>query len=190
MIMKSLGSHLKYMDNLKIYPKNREEMRRCIELVEVISKDIKMDFILDECTVIHIKQCTPSNVPFLSDISTLQLCDSYKYLGIAESSTILHDDMKKTAKSEYIRRVIVILKAKITVNNTLNALYSFTMPILRYGIGVLRWTKTELLQLDRKIRKILTGAGFYHPKSNTHCLHSARPIGDRGICSAFGCHQQ
>ena len=81
-IKKALISHLKYMDDLKIYAKNREEMKRCIELVEVFSKDIKMDFGVDKCAVIHIKNGTPSNVPFLSDIPTLQPYNLYKFLGI------------------------------------------------------------------------------------------------------------
>ena len=64
------------------------------------------------------------------------------------------------------------------------------MPIMRYGFGILKWTKTELDKLDRKIRKLLTENGFHHPKSNTHRLYSSRADGGRGICSTHDCYQQ
>ena len=126
----TLVSHLKYMDDLKLYAKNREEMRRCIELVETFSRDIQMEFGLDKCAVLHIEDGAPTDAPFISDIPILHPCDSYKYLGVAESSNILHDTMIKKAKSEYIRRVRAIMKAKLTANNTSKALNSFAMPIL------------------------------------------------------------
>ena len=105
---------------------------------------------------------------FESEIPTLTDTESYKYLGICESSEILHEKMKMEAKKKMIKRVRAIAKAKLTAMNFARAYNSFALPVIRYGFGILKWTKTELLQLDRKMRKIMTKAGFHHPKSNTH----------------------
>ena len=64
------------------------------------------------------------------------------------------------------------------------------MPIMRYGFGIIKWTKTKLDKLDQKIRKLLTENGFHHPKSNIHRLYSSRVNGGRGICSTYDCYQQ
>ena len=178
------------MDDLKVYTKNREEMLRCIDLIKKFSDDIKMDFGIEKCAVLHIEKGKINHSPFESEIPALGPEESYKYLGIAESSDILHDEMKKKAKSEYISRVRAILKSKLNANNTAQALNGYAMPIMRYGFGILKWTKTELAKLDRKIRKLLTENGFHHPKSNIHRLYTNRQDGGRGICSTYDCYEQ
>ena len=183
-------SHLLYMDDLKVYAKNREEIVRCIELIKKFSDGICMDFGLEKCAVLHVEKGIINHAPFISEIPHLGPEDSYKYLGISQSSEIFHDEIKKKTKSVYISRVQAILKSKLTVNNTAQALNGYAMPIMRYGFGILKWTKTELDKLDRKIRKLLTENGFHHPKSNIHRLYSSRTNGGRGICSTHDCYQQ
>ena len=81
-------------------------------------------------------------------------------------------------------------KAKLNAINLATAYNGFCLPVLRYGFGILKWTKTELLQLDRKMRKTLTKAGFHHPKSNTHRLYMARSDGGRGIKSLWDTYNE
>ena len=40
-----------------------------------------------------------------------------------------------------------ILKTELNAKNTVNAIRTYAMPILRYGFGVLRWSKAELRRL-------------------------------------------
>ena len=98
--------------------------------------------------------------------------------------------MKDKATKEMFRRVRAMAKSKLTAANFVKAYNSFALPILRYGFGILKWTKTELLQLDRKMRKVLTKAGFHHPKSNTHRLYMSRADGGRGIKSLWDTYKE
>ena len=61
------------------------------------------------------------------------------------------------------------------------------MSIIRYGAGVLDWTKAELAGLDRKTRKLLTINGAHHPKANVHRLYIKRCAGGRGLIGADDC---
>jgi len=49
-------SKLLYIDDLKIYAKSDTQMERCKAVVEEFSKDIKMDFGINKCAVIHVKK--------------------------------------------------------------------------------------------------------------------------------------
>ena len=167
-------SHLKYIDDLKMYAKNKNELKRCIELVEMFSKDINMKLGIDKCGIINVTKGKMNEEEFKSEIPTITNDNSYKYLGICETSEILHKEMKEKAIKETFKRVRSIAKAKLTAINFTKAYNTFASPILRYGFGILKWTKTELLQLDSKMQMILTKVGYHHPKSNTLCLYMLR----------------
>ena len=69
-----------------------------------------MDFGLDKCTVLHIEKDIPNYAPFTSEGPELGPEDSYKHIGISESSDILYEEIKMKKKSEYTSRVKAILK--------------------------------------------------------------------------------
>ena len=183
-------SHLLYMDDLKAFTKNKEDMTRCKQLIKQFSEDIKMSFGIEKCAVMHIEKGKVIDSPLLSDIPTLDIEDSYKYLGVVEASDILHDEVKTKTTKEFIRRTRAILKSHLTASNTTQAINGFALPILRYVFGIIRWTKTELMKLDRKVRKLLTVNKFHHPKSNTHRLYISRKEGGRGVTSVLDCYEQ
>ena len=98
--------------------------------------------------------------------------------------------MKSKARKEYFTRVRGILKADLNATNTIDAVKTYAMPILRYGFGVLKWTQGELRAIDTKTRKTLTKHGFHHPKSSIHRLYLSRKFGGRGLISTMDCYRQ
>jgi len=67
-------------------------MTRYKELINRLSDDINMEFGIEKCAVQHIEKVKGVKTPpLLSDIPSLVIEDSYKYLGITEASNILHD---------------------------------------------------------------------------------------------------
>ena len=48
-------SHLLYIDDLKVYTRNEEELEQAKKLVEKFSNDINMTFGLDKCAVLTLK---------------------------------------------------------------------------------------------------------------------------------------
>ena len=88
----------------------------------------------------------------------------YKYLGILEADGIKHDEMKEQLKKEYIRRVRNVLKSKLNGENIISAINSRAVLIVRYGAGIIKWTKNELEELNRKTRKLMSMYGAQHPR--------------------------
>ena len=154
-------------------------MERCKTYIKEFSQDINMHFGLNKCAVIHIKRGEVENSPIADEIPILKPEESYKYLGIAQNDTILHDKVKENTKKEFIRRVKEILKKQISAKRTTMAIKTFALPVIRYGIGIIRWTKNELRTIDSKLRKTLHKHRFHHPRSDTDRLYMSRKQEER-----------
>ena len=91
-------------------------------------------------------------------------------LGVLDANDILHDEMKRSMKKEYIRRVKKTLSSKLKAGNVIKAINSWVVSLLRSSGGIANWTKSELAESDRKTRKLLTIYGILHPRSNVSRL--------------------
>ena len=79
--------------------------------------------------------------------------DGFKYLGIMERSDICQEQMKRSAKTEYLKRVRSALKSKLNAGNVFRAIDIWAVQTVRYGAAIIQWTKKELQEMQRKTRK-------------------------------------
>ena len=100
-----------------------------------------------------------------------------KYLGILQVDHIMHTEMKYKIKKEYYRRVRQLTSSKLNGGNTIRAINSRAVSLVRYSAGILKWTQDELKAMDRKKRKIMTVNRMYHPQSDTDRLYIPRMEG-------------
>jgi len=97
--------------------------------------------------------------------------------------------MKDQVKKEYTRRVRNILKSKLNGGNIISAINSRAVSVVRYGAGIIKWTKNELEEMDRKTRKLMTMYGAQHPKADVDRLYLKRYDGGRGLLGVEDCVQ-
>ena len=116
-----------------------------------------------------------------SNIRGLNLEESYKYLRILQANNIKHVLVKKKAASEYTKRVRKVLKSKLNGANTIRAINSWAVPVIRYTAGIVDWTQAELEDLDRKTRKLMTANHALHPQSDVDRLYLPRQTSGRGL---------
>ena len=114
-------------------------------------------------------------------IKELSNTESYKYLGVEESSNVHHKKMRKKLKKENYRRLRMILGTELSSPNKIMAINSLAIPILSYSFGVVNWSKTDVQGMDRKTRKILTMFKMPHPRVDTKRLYVSRSEGGRGL---------
>ena len=117
----------------------------------------------------------------VGDIPNLDVSNGYKYLGIFQN--FLFDDakVKQTVLSEYRSRFRHVLSSHLNGHYKIAALNSYALPLLRYSAGIIGWTQTELDDVDRKSRKLLTIYNGLHPKADIHRLYIPRKYGGRGL---------
>ena len=139
-----------------------------VNITSTFSGDIAMEFGLDKCaTVSMIKgklgDMKSSPLPSGNQIKSIDE-EGCKYLGILESDTILHKEMKFKVTTEYYRRVKKVLRSQLHGRFTFRAINTLAVPLLRYGTGIINWRKDELKNIDIKTRKMLRYNGAHHPQ--------------------------
>eukprot|EP00112_Aurelia_sp_Birch-Aquarium-sp1_P017963 Seg422.8 transcript_id=Seg422.8/GoldUCD/mRNA.D3Y31 product="hypothetical protein" protein_id=Seg422.8/GoldUCD/D3Y31 len=95
--------------------------------------------------------------------------------------------MKEKIEKEYVRRVRKILKSKLNGMNNISAINSRAVSVVRYGAGIIKWTKEELEKLDGKPRKFLTIHQAFHCQGDVDRLYVKRSKGGRGLISVEDC---
>ena len=110
-------NHLLFMDDLKLYGANKDQLDSLIQVVRIFSQDIKMSFGLEKCAVLEIRrgrQVDSSGIDLPDDQHIGEIGEEgYKYLGILQLDQNLNTKMKVKITSEYIRRVKKLCRSKI-----------------------------------------------------------------------------
>ena len=95
------------------------------------------------------------------------------------------ESVKDRLSKEYERRVKKVIRSKLNGRNMVRVINSWAVSLLRYSGGVVRWTKVELMNLDRKTRKLLIIQDAIHARANGSPIPHAisRKEGRRGLIS-------
>lgn len=185
-INESKINHLFYMDDLKLYARNDDELEGLLKTVKAFSDDIGMEFGLDKCAKASFKRGKLVNTDniILDDDSVIKELDqegTYKYLGINEGDGIQHAKMKGKIRKECMRRVRSILKTELNSKNRITAINTLAIPVVSYSFNIINWNLSEIQRLDRKIRKQFTIHRMHHPKADVERLYVPRSDGGRGL---------
>ena len=184
-------NHLLFMDDLKLYGRDKDEIKELCAVVHKFSKDIGMEFGMDKCAVLEIKSGVQvsCNGIVLPDDKTMQEVEpeGYKYLGVLEGADIKMKDMKDKVRKEYLRRVKATAGSQLHAGNLLQAVNTWAVSVVRYTAGILDWSTRELEAMDTKTRKILAMNRALHIRSNVDRLYIKRKEGGRGLMSVEEC---
>lgn len=179
-------NHLLYMDDIKLYAKNQQELQRLIKIIEKFTTDIKMEFGIDKCKTQHIERglWTNRNTTETLNSETLQNMDEneyYKYLGFKQNIKIDHPTIKKELTEAYLSRLNKILKSYLNSKNLFKAINTYAIPLLTYSFGVIKWTETDIQNLMISTRTKLTKYNKHHPHACKERIIIPRKNGGRGL---------
>ena len=184
-------NHLLFMDDLKLFGKNKDDLEKLCKVVYDYSKDIGMEFGMEKCAILVTKagQKIEAEGIELPDKTVMSEVENrgYKYLGILEAAGIQSKEMKNIVQKEYYRRVKLVTKTKLYARYMIGAINTWAVSTVRYSAGILDWTDAELEKMDVKTRKILTMNGVHHKRSSVDRLYIKRKDGGRGLISISEC---
>ena len=95
--------------------------------------------------------------------------------------------MKEKIKKEYIKKLKAILKSKLSSGNTMKAINSWAVPVIRYSAGIVDWKDSELLNMYRKTGKVLNMYPALHTRSNVGRLYLPHSEGGNCLLSLEEC---
>ncbi|CAK1584157.1 unnamed protein product [Parnassius mnemosyne] len=188
-------SHLLYMDDLKLFTSKESDLLLLLKLTHNFNNDIRMEFGIDKCAVINvnrgkIKDC--NNFAITDDLhfSSLSETETYKYLGMAEALGINDKNIKENSKVKFMSRLKKVIKSHLSGGNKIRAYNSWVIPSLLYTFGITRWSQTELDDLDRRVRTLMTTHRMHHPRSSVMRLYLPRKDGGRGLLNIKNLHNR
>jgi hypothetical protein len=114
-------------------------------------------------------------------IKNLNKGEFYKYLGINQSNHIQHSIIKENLEKQFYLRIKSILKSKLNGNNLIKAVNTYAVPLLTYSFGVIKWSKTNLQNINIQTRVLFTKFCKHHPKSAIERFNLPRENGGRGF---------
>ena len=184
-------NHLLFMDDLKLYGSNKNQLDSLIQTVRIFSEDIRMQFGLDKCAVLEMKRgkkvlSDGIELPYESKIGEVDN-QGYKYLGVLQLDQYMHETMKERITSGYVKRVKKLCKSKLNAGNLSQGINTWAVSVIRYTAGIVDWTLEEMQNLDRKTRKIMNMNRCLHSRSNVARLYVSRNEGGRGLMSIEEC---
>ena len=184
-------NHTLFMDDLKLFGKNENEIDSLVKTVEQCSNDICMKFGVAKCAVVNMKRGKRHSAREIKLPSGEEMREpnpeGYKYLGILELEVILCKEMRTKVKKEYTRRILLLLKSQLNGRNLFSAINSWAVAVVRYSAAFINWPRNEMRELDRNTRKLLVKYGALHPKSNVQRVYMKRKVGGRGLISVEEC---
>ena len=179
-------THLFYMDDLKLYAKNDNELEGLLRIVKGFTGDIGMKFGLSNCAKATFKRGKLEKSDLVRQDEETMNKDLmqekvYKYLGVDKSSGIQHATMKQKLKEELVRRARLILKTELNSKNRITAINTLAILVITYSFNIIDWNLSEVKRLYVKIRKMMTTHSMHHPKTDIDRLHLRRSSGGRGL---------
>lgn len=178
-------NHLLYMDDIKLLVSTRNQLEQMLKIVEEFSDDIGMQFGLDKCRILNMVrgQLQPGGYDLENgkSIVGMQEGELYKYLGIKQARRIDHQTMKTELTNVFVKRVRQVLKTNLNSRNLFKALNTYACSALSYSFGIINWSKTDVENLQRKVRTLLTKSRKHHPRSSIERTTLPRHLGGRGL---------
>jgi hypothetical protein len=184
-------NHLLFMDDLKMFAKNENEIDSLVQTVQQCSDDIRMEFGISKCATVSLKRGKRTHMDGIKLPTGDEIGDpdagGYKYLGVLELDIMLVRKMKSKVKETYLKRLRLLLKSHLNGRNLFSAINSWAVAVIRYSAAFIGWTQAEMMQLDRDTRKLLVKFGALHPKSNVVRVYMKRKNGGRGLIGVEDC---
>ena len=178
-------NHLLFMDDLKIFAKSEREINGLISTVQILSNDIGIEFEIKKCGVLVLKRgaVVSSEGVEMPDGERIKEVEKngYRYLRILQYNKIKKSKMKENFGREYLRKTKLIMKSRLNGRSKIIAINTWAVSLMRYGAGIVKWTKNELDETDRKTWKVLTLNKELHPRSDANRLYVSRMEGGRGL---------
>jgi hypothetical protein len=184
-------NHLLFMDDLKLYASDEDELESLVNVVDGYSRDIGMEFGMDKCAVLTMekgKRVKREGMALPSGEVMKEVDESgYKYLGVLQTEEVMDKEMKRKIKDEYLRRVRLLARSRLYAGNLVQGINAWAVGVVRYSAGILDWTKEELKGMDIRTRKVLAMNGVFHRHGSVGRLYMKRKEGGRGLISVEDC---
>lgn len=91
----------------------------------------------------------------------MEMAKRFKYFWLRTNQT---KQAKSTVKEQYKQRVKLLTKFCLIAGNFIKAFNTYSLPVLRYSFGILKWSSIEQEYIQRPTRTMFIKSNNHHPK--------------------------
>ena len=89
--------------------------------------------------------------------------------------------MKQEFTKEFLSRIRRVIKSNLNRKNTFKALNTYAFTALNYSFGIIKSSRTDIQNMQRKTRTLLMREKKHHPRSALERTTLPRNQGGRGL---------
>ena len=174
-----MKTHGLLMDDLKIYTSGKTQLEKVMKEVTVVMKSIGLSLGMDKCASLAVERgkVKPTEDIVLSEDQIIEALED----GTKRREDCVDSLIKETVKKEFIQRTKTVWKSLLSAKNKVRAYNSVCVGLLTYCFGLIKWTKSELENLDKDVRKIMTMNKGFSKHFDVDRLFLQRKNGGRGL---------
>jgi hypothetical protein len=178
-----------FIDDLKVVQGSEADLKRANSIIGKVSEDMGMRFGISKCAEIvyergkmvkgegldlkegTVKALNPENQEF------------YTFLGIEEGEGQMDKLVKIRVTEKCFELINKLCSMQLYERNLVKSINCKAMATVRYSMSICHYTKTELKELDIRVRRILKKSRVRGPQESVERLYMAKEVGGRGLTS-------
>ena len=168
------SNHLLFIDDLKLLAEKDDVLVAMLEETKRFFKTIGLEMNKDKSAT-NTSSCS-------EDAQLLEGKESYKYLGITESSTseVTPESLNKI-RTEILKRTRELCKTRLNAKNLFKAINEHAISLINYHIGVLKLGPDDFAMIDQLIRQTLVDSKIHMQPGCKERLYLPRDQMGRGL---------
>ncbi|XP_068750863.1 uncharacterized protein [Montipora capricornis] len=180
-------TNLLYVDDLRIFASSQAKLNRVLKMTEEAMGDIGLLWNPKKCNVLHVRRgvIDKTSQGFKAGQTAIDCLKDKQYCFLGAPEQLLQDQKLalETAARTYLQRLSVIWSSPLSDMNRVTASNQLALPVLTYLMWPQHWNLTDLRNIDREARKVISENGGKHPLGSTALLYLPRHQGGRGLRS-------
>ncbi|CAD7078651.1 unnamed protein product [Hermetia illucens] len=175
-------SHLMYIDDIKLYAKDENQLRSLLNITIQFIRDIGMQLVLKICrickTIVPEKHKGKDTAILTSKLIIHKLLQIPRILQATTPAVAI---IKSKLLGEFERRLDLVLKTELYGKNKIMAINTVAIPVLLYTFGVIQWSNTDLESVNRRVRVVLANNNMHNRAAEKLRITIPRHQGGRGV---------
>ena len=156
------------------------QLQELLQLTQTFSRDIKMVFGIGKCKTLCTAKGKLEMRNFTTEDDDTVGAMNKDDLGHTQAKEIKHAQMKQKLGEEYLKCTKSILKTRLNGKNMIKVINTYATLVLSFSFRIVKWTPTDLENLQTKMRTLLTRFRFHHPCAAKERLN-LQQMGGRGL---------
>ena len=189
-------THSLFIDDLKLYQENEEMLELVNDTIVQASYDTGARYGVKKCAEAVYKGGNMIKGKGLDIMEEKMKSmdpdegDFYKFLGLEQADGIKRKLVYDRVAEKVSERMTLIVQYELNDKNLINAINSRVIPVITYGMNIMKFTQNEIVSLEMIIKRCLRQNKMHALQGSDERLYLPRIKGGRGLKSVRDAYEE